>query len=116
MIQIKRLYAPRDVTDGRQVLVDGLWPRGIKKEALDLDDWIKEIAPSPELRKWYGHQPELWEEFAKRYRAELKMPVRAAQLDRLRDLSESGTVTLLYAARDEIRNNAVVLHELLRQG
>jgi len=116
VIQIKRLYAPRDVTDGRRVLVDGLWPRGIKKEALDLDDWIKEIAPSPELRKWYGHQPELWEEFAKRYRAELKMPVRAAQLDRLRDLSESGTVTLLYAARDEIRNNAVVLHELLRQG
>ena len=116
MIMIKRLYAPRTPSDGRRVLVDGLWPRGFKKRSLELDDWIKEIAPSPELRKWYGHKPERWEEFAKRYRAELKMPVRAAQLDRLRNFSESGTVTLLYAARDEIRNNAVVLHDLLRKG
>jgi uncharacterized protein YeaO (DUF488 family) len=97
------------------VLVDGLWPRGFKKESLELDDWIKEIAPSPELRKWYGHKPERWEEFAKRYRTELKNPIRAAQLERLRELSESGTVTLLYAARDENRNNAVVIRDLLRQ-
>ena len=74
------------------------------------------LLPSPELRKWYGHKPERWEEFAGRYRAELKMPIRAAQLDRLRKLAESGTVTLLYAARDENRNNAIVICALLRDG
>lgn len=116
VIMIKRLYEPHAPSDGRRVLVDGLWPRGIKKEALELDDWIKEIAPSPSLRKWYGHKPERWQEFVGRYRDELKTPDRAAQIDRLRALADSGDVTLLYGARDTSRNNAVVIRDLLCEG
>lgn len=116
MISIKRVYVPALPSDGRRILVDGIWPRGIKKEALLLDEWMKEIAPSLELRKWFGHQPERWSEFVTRYRAELEEPPRADHLNRLQEFAETGTVTLLFAARDETCNNAVVIRDLLLEG
>lgn len=111
MIKLKRIYDPPAPDDGRRVLVDRLWPRGIAKDAARLDDWLKEIAPSDELRKWFGHDPAKWEEFRKRYRAELDS--HGNLLAELRAAAEKGTVTLLFAAKDEEHNNAVVLKELL---
>ncbi|MBT0651619.1 DUF488 domain-containing protein [Geomobilimonas luticola] len=111
MIRIKRIYDPPASEDGRRVLVDRLWPRGIAKDAVRLDDWLKEIAPSDELRKWFGHDPAKWEEFRERYRAELQS--HAETLATLRVTAKKGTVTLLYGAKDEEHNNAMVLKELL---
>ena len=111
MIRIKRIYDPPASEDGRRVLVDRLWPRGVAKDAARLDDWLKEIAPSDELRKWFGHDPAKWEEFRGRYRTELQS--HAETLATLRAAAKKGTITLLYAAKDEEHNNAVVLKELL---
>jgi len=111
MIRIKRIYDPPAPDDGRRVLVDRLWPRGLAKEAARIDEWLKEIAPSDALRTWFGHDPARWEEFRKRYREELKGHVEP--LERLRAETEKGTVTLLFAAKDTAHNNAVVLKELL---
>lgn len=95
------------------MLVDRLWPRGVKKEAANLDDWMKEIGPSNALRKWFGHKPERWPEFQKRYRAELKK--KADLIENLRKAErEHGTVTLLFGAKDEEHNQAVVLRDVLR--
>lgn len=105
-LRTKRIYADPAPEDGARVLVDRLWPRGVRKEAAALDEWAKELAPSDELREWYGHEPERWDAFRERYAAELdekREAVAAAILDR------PGTVTLCYAARDTERNNAVVL-------
>jgi uncharacterized protein YeaO (DUF488 family) len=115
MIKTKRVYEPPEASDGYRVLVDGLWPRGLKKEKLKLDEWLKEIAPSAELRKWFGHQPERWPEFAKRYKKELAAPEKAVHLKRLEDLSRKQTVTLLYGARGERFNNAVAISSLIRE-
>ncbi len=110
-IQLKRVYEPPATDDGRRVLVDRLWPRGLTKAEAHVDVWLKEIAPSPDLRRWFGHQPERWPEFRKRYLEELGAnPV----LEKLREIIAEGPVTLLYAARDEERNDAVVLAELLK--
>lgn len=110
-VNIKRAYAPPSRSDGARILIDRLWPRGVKKEALALDGWMKEIAPSPALRTWFGHKPERFEEFRKRYRAELKgNPGPVAELRRL---AKAGTLTLVYGARDEVHNGAVVLREYL---
>lgn len=113
MIRCKRIYEPPGPSDGRRLLVDRLWPRGISREKAGLDDWLKELAPSDELRHWFNHDPARWEEFRERYRAELadKGPL----LDRLRQEVRQGPVTLLFAARDEGRNNAVALKELLEE-
>ena len=111
MIKIKRIYDPSAPDDGRRVLVDRLWPRGLAKEAARIDEWLKEIAPSDALRTWFGHDPARWEEFRKRYREELKGHVEP--LERLRAETEKGTVTILFAAKDTAHNNAVVLKELL---
>lgn len=111
MIKLKRIYDPPTPDDGTRVLVDRLWPRGIAKDEARLDDWLKEIAPSDALRKWFGHDPAKWEEFRERYRRDLE--TKAELLDGLRKLAVEGTVTLLYAAKDEEHNNAVVLKELL---
>ncbi|RII29207.1 MAG: hypothetical protein CXR31_02220 [Geobacter sp.] len=111
MVKLKRIYDAPAPDDGRRVLVDRLWPRGIAKDEARLDDWLKEIAPSDELRKWFGHDPTKWEEFRERYRAELDS--HGDLLAGLRDVAKKGTVTLLYAAKDEEHNNAVVLDELL---
>lgn len=111
MIRIKRIYDPPAAGDGRRVLVDRLWPRGLSKDEVKVDEWLKEIAPSDELRKWFGHDPARWEEFRTRYREELKL--HGELLERLRAEARKGTVTLLFAAKDEEHNNAVVLKELL---
>ena len=111
MIKIKRAYAPAEETDGYRILVDRLWPRGISKEKAKIDLWLKSVAPSSDLRKWFGHVPERFPEFTKRYKAEL---AESGALDDLRKvLSEHPDATLLFAAHDEDHNNAVVLKELL---
>ena len=110
-VQIKRAYEPPAPEDGMRILIDRLWPRGVKKETLALDQWMKELAPSTELRQWFGHDPALWTEFRARYVAELGP--HAEQIEALRALARKGTVTLVYGAHDEAHNNAVVLRELL---
>jgi uncharacterized protein YeaO (DUF488 family) len=113
MIQIKRAYEPRARGDGRRFLVERLWPRGMKKEALHADAWLKDVAPSTELRKWFGHRVERWEEFQRRYRKELDANPEAWAP--IVEASKNGTVTLLYSARDEQHNAAVVLREYLAE-
>jgi uncharacterized protein YeaO (DUF488 family) len=109
---LKRAYeAPAD-SDGTRVLVDRLWPRGVSKAKARIDVWLKEVAPSTQLRKWFGHDPEKWPEFQQRYRAELK---GSAALAELRKLVRQGHVTLVYGAKDEEHNDAVVLAKLLRR-
>ena len=111
MVGIKRIYEPPVPEDGKRILVDRLWPRGLSKDDARLDEWLKEVAPSDELRGWFGHDPAKWEEFRRRYRQELK--TQGEILERLRNEARKGTVTLLFAAKDEERNNAVVLKEML---
>ncbi len=111
-IQVKRVYEAAAPEDGWRVLVDRLWPRGVAREALKADLWLKEIAPSDELRRWFGHDPERWEEFRKRYCRELDAkPELVAQL---LDRAAAGPVTLVYSARDEAHNQAVALRDYLR--
>jgi uncharacterized protein YeaO (DUF488 family) len=110
-VRLKRVYEKPARTDGFRVLVDRLWPRGLKKEAARLDVWLRDIAPSTELRKWYGHEPEKWPEFRRRYRAELRG--HREELDDLRLRASKEPVTLLYGAKDAHINHAVVLKELL---
>ncbi len=113
VIRLKRVYESPDSEDGTRILVDRLWPRGMTKEKANVDLWLKEIAPSTELRKWFAHDPAKWDEFQTRYRAELAAnPDAVAQM---LDAEKSGTVTLLYAAKDEEHNEAVVLQEYLEQ-
>ncbi len=110
-IQIKRAYDPHSPADGYRVLVDRLWPRGLSKEKLKLDAWVKDLAPSNDLRKWFGHDEAKWEEFQKRYFKELKpQPELIAEL---RKRSRGRKLTLLYGARDEAHNNAVALKKYL---
>jgi uncharacterized protein YeaO (DUF488 family) len=110
-IRIKRAYAPPAKADGTRVLVDRLWPRGVTKDALALDKWMKEIGPSTALRQWFGHDPARWDEFRKRYTSELRQ--QKPLLDELRDLARGNTLTLVYGARDEAHNDAVVLRDVL---
>lgn len=113
MIRVKRVYDPPSADDGTRVLVDRLWPRGISKERARIDLWLKEVAPSADLRKWYGHDPDRWEEFRRRYRAEL-----SAKKDLILTLKEQaghGTITLVYSSREEMRNNAVALRMYLEE-
>jgi uncharacterized protein YeaO (DUF488 family) len=109
--RLERVYAPRAAEDGTRVLVERLWPRGIRKEDPRIDTWLKEIAPTPALRAWFAHDPAKWTEFQRRYRAELAANPDAVA--RLRALMAAGPVTLVYAARDEQRNSAQVLLEWL---
>lgn len=113
MIVIKRIYLPVEQDDGYRVLVDRLWPRGIKKSDADLQCWLKDIGPSNELRTWFDHEVERWEEFRRRYLVELSADPMTLMLDSLREKAREQTVTLLYAARDERRNNAVVIKDVL---
>ena len=110
-MKLKRVYLAAEETDGYRILVDRLWPRGISKEKAKIDLWLKEVAPSNELRKWFGHDPERFNEFTERYKAELQA---SGALEELRQaIQEHPNTTLLYAAHDEQHNNAVVLQELL---
>jgi len=114
-VAIKRAYEPASAEDGYRVLVDGLWPRGITKAELKIEVWMKEIAPSTELRKSYCHIAEKWEEFRKRYRQELSKPPRRALLDDLVQQARRGRLTLVFAARDAERSNAAVVAEMVRR-
>jgi uncharacterized protein YeaO (DUF488 family) len=110
-VRLKRAYEPPSPEDGTRILVDRLWPRGVRKADAAIDYWAREIAPSTELRKWFDHDPERWQEFRRRYRTEIRG--HAEELERLRDLVHGGTVTLVFGARDELHNDAVVLREVL---
>lgn len=113
-VRLKRAYEPAIGEDGYRVLVERLWPRGVTRERARLDEWAKEIAPSPDLRRWYAHEPARFEEFRRRYLKELAG--HEQELNELRRRAESGPLTLVYAARDEERNSAVILAEVLRRG
>jgi uncharacterized protein YeaO (DUF488 family) len=112
-VQVRRAYDPPQPDDGLRVLVDRLWPRGLSKERAHLDDWCKEVAPSAELRKWYGHDPDRYAEFARRYRAELDDPEHAAAFAHLRELTGRGRLTLLTATKRSDISEAAVLADLL---
>jgi uncharacterized protein YeaO (DUF488 family) len=108
---LKRAYEPADPGDGRRVLVDRIWPRGVSKAEAHIDDWLKEVAPSTALRKWFGHKPERWAEFRKRYREELKAN---PAVEELRRIMAERPVTLVYGAKDKAHNQAVALAEYLQ--
>jgi uncharacterized protein YeaO (DUF488 family) len=110
-VRLKRVYEPASADDGARVLVERLWPRGVSKAEAALAAWERDVAPSPELRKWYGHDPSRWEEFRARYRAELAG--NAPGVERLRALARDGVLTLVFAARDPGHSSAAVLREVL---
>jgi uncharacterized protein YeaO (DUF488 family) len=112
-VSLKRAYEAPAPEDGRRFLVERLWPRGVRKTELRLDGWLKDVAPSPELRRWFGHDPKRWAEFRRRYVAELRS--RDVALGPLREASRTGPVTLVYGARDTEHNAAVVLRQYLAE-
>ena len=113
-VRIKRIYDPAEPGDGYRVLVDHVWSRGVSRERARLDEWARELAPSDELRRWFDHVPERFEEFRARYRRELGD--HRELIEKLRDRAKKGRVTIVYAARDQEHNNAAVLADLLRDG
>lgn len=114
-IKLKRAYDPPEETDGERLLVDRLWPRGLKKEAAQLSAWLKDLAPSEELRRWFAHDPSRWLEFQERYRAELRTPEKEDLIQQVAQKALQGRVTLIFAAHDISHNNAVVLKAALEQ-
>ena len=115
-VHARRVYEQAGPSDGRRVLVDRLWPRGLSKEKAHLDEWLRAVAPSNELRRWYGHEPAKFAEFKRRYKSELREPDRAMALSHLRDEVQTGTVTLLTSTRDLEHSEAEVLAQILRSG
>ncbi len=113
MVKVKRVYDSPEEGDGRRVLVDRLWPRGLRKDEAAVDTWLRDVAPSDGLRRWYGHDPARFHEFSARYRAELEDDSHAAALAQLRELLAAGPVTLLTATRDVAHSQAAVLAEVL---
>jgi uncharacterized protein YeaO (DUF488 family) len=113
-VHAKRIYDPAEPGDGYRVLIDHVWPRGVSKARASLDEWAPELAPSDELRRWFGHDPKRFAQFRSRYRRELRK--RADRLDELRARPRRGRLTIVYAARDREHNNGVVLAELLKEG
>ena len=114
-VRVRRVYDPPEPADGTRVLVDRLWPRGLTKAKADIGEWCKDIAPSTELRKWYGHDPARFKEFSRRYRAELKEPERAEALAHLRTLPKTPRLTLLTATKEPEISEAAVLADLLQR-
>ena len=110
-VKLKRAYEPASATDGARILVDRLWPRGVRKADAAIDQWIKEIAPSTALRKWFGHDPARWQEFRRRYALEVRD--HPEELSRLRAQARHGPVTLVFSARDEVHNDAVALRNFI---
>ena len=113
-VRLKRAYDPAEPADGHRVLIDRLWPRGVSRDRAKLDDWEKELSPSTELRQWFAHEPERFDEFRRRYIEELRK--QRPRLTSLRRRARQGTLTLVYAAHDTEHNDAVVLAEVLRRG
>ncbi|HVO61134.1 MAG TPA: DUF488 domain-containing protein [Terriglobales bacterium] len=112
-VMVKRVYEPAERKDGTRVLVDRLWPRGLTKQNAAIEAWLRDLAPSNQLRKWFHAQPERWEEFRKKYLKELSAPKAQAALNKLYDVESQGNLTLLYASKNEEHNNATVLRDLL---
>ena len=110
-VQLKRAYDPPAASDGRRILIDRLWPRGVSKANAAIDQWDKDIAPSTTLRKWFGHDPARWQEFRRRYANEIHR--HREQLDELRACAQSGKITLVFAAHDKLHNHAIVLRDIL---
>ncbi len=114
MISVKRVYDPPSKEDGFRVLIDRLWPRGLSKEKTKIDFWLKEIAPSDKLRKWFSHDPKKWGQFKKKYQVELKR--KKELLNKIKKFEkEKGAITLVFSAKDEEHNNAIVLREVLQK-
>jgi uncharacterized protein YeaO (DUF488 family) len=113
MIKLKRAYENHSREDGERILVERLWPRGLTKLKAKIDLWLKDVAPSTELRRWFGHDPEKWNEFRQRYQKELKQKDESIKL--LKRKAKAGTITLIYAARDEEHNGALVLKQFLQK-
>ncbi|MCY8044506.1 DUF488 family protein [Bacillus haynesii] len=115
-IVLQRIYHENPQTEGRRILIDRVWPRGISKEKANLDYWLKEIAPSPDLRKWFGHDPKKFEPFKQAYQNEIKQhPEKQRGFKELKEMAADETVILLYGAKDERHNHAVVLYEMLNR-
>jgi len=114
-IALKRAYEPPAERDGQRILVDRVWPRGLTKDDLRLDEWYRDLAPSTELRRWFGHDPDRWDEFRKRYTAELRSPQVRERIERLAALAKRGKVTLVFGARDQEHNQAVVLRDYVQR-
>ncbi len=114
-IQTRRAYEPPGPDDGERILVDRVWPRGRSREALAIDDWLRDVGPSDALRRWFGHDPARWQEFRRRYREELREDPRAALVEQLAHRARTGRVTLVYGARDEAHNQAVALAEVIEE-
>lgn len=112
MVKIKRIYSPAEKSDGHRILVDRLWPRGVSKQNAKVDHWLKDIAPSQNLRKWFAHDPGKWEDFKERYRLEISQ--NPGMVKWLKEKAAAGKVTLLFAAADERYNNAVALKSILK--
>lgn len=110
-VKLKRAYEPAKASDGTRMLLDRLWPRGVREASAAIDEWMKDIAPSTALRKWFGHDPARWRGFQARYRAEVKQ--KPEQLERLRMLARHGPITLVYSAHDDVHNDAVVVRSLI---
>jgi uncharacterized protein YeaO (DUF488 family) len=110
-VRLKRAYDPPQRNDGRRILVDRLWPRGVSKRDVAIDEWLKDLAPTTELRTWFGHDPDRWDEFRRRYAEEIHG--HSELLAHLRKLAREGPVTLVYSARDEVHNDAIVLRDVL---
>ncbi|HVI79023.1 MAG TPA: DUF488 domain-containing protein [Candidatus Acidoferrum sp.] len=110
-IKLRRAYDPAEPADGPRILVDRLWPRGLSRDDAGIDRWLKDLAPSSELRKWFGHDPGRWDEFRDRYATELSR--HSDQVKELRELARKGPITLVYSAHDEVHNNAVVLRDFV---
>lgn len=115
-IRVRRIYDDPEPSDGARVLVDRVWPRGVSKDHAHLDEWLKNVAPSNELRQWYGHDPDKYAEFARRYREELRDDTRAEAFDQLKELAEKGTLTLLTASKRDDISQAAVLKKSLDSG
>jgi uncharacterized protein YeaO (DUF488 family) len=113
MIKLKRAYEKHAKDDGERILVERLWPRGLTKQGAKIDLWLKDVAPSAELRRWFGHDPDKWDEFRKRYQKELKDKNDLIKL--LKRKAKAGAITLIYSARDEEHNSALVLKQFLRR-
>jgi len=115
-VRLKRVYDERSPDDGVRVLVDRVWPRGIGRAQAAIDEWLRDLGPSTELRKWFNHDPGRWEEFKARYRAELSAPEQRLRLEHLRDLARKQPLTILYGAKDREHNQAVVIAEEIEAG